>query len=86
MGIEPIEQYETFPVKLWSLLQRQLAGCGLTKGSPQQWIGTIRNLQRKGVSSVEVDWSGILSMLGEETESGQVFDELLAFERVPIDL
>ncbi len=78
MGIEPIEQYETFPVKLWSLLQRQLAGCGLTKGSPQQWIGTIRNLQRKGVSSVEVDWSGILSMLGEGTESGQVFDELLA--------
>jgi hypothetical protein len=78
MRIEPIEQYETSPIKLWSLLQRQLAACGLTKGSPQQWIGTIRNLQKKGVSSVEVDWSGILSMLGEEAESGQVFNELLA--------
>ncbi len=78
MRTEPIEQYETSPIKLWSLFERQLAACGLIKGSPQQWIGTIRNLQKKGVSSVEVDWSGILSMLGEESESDQIFEELLA--------
>ncbi|KAB2309552.1 hypothetical protein F8A87_09830 [Betaproteobacteria bacterium SCN2] len=72
------ERYELSPLKLWSPLQRQLAACGQTKGTPQQWIGTIRNLQKKGVSSVEIEWSGILSMLGEDEEPSQVFDELVA--------
>lgn len=77
MGKPTLEQYEVSPHKLWSPLRRQLAACGQIKGSPQQWIGTIRNLQKKGVSAVEVEWSGIMSMLGEDTEHGRVFDELL---------
>lgn len=58
-------QYEISSLKLWSPLQRQLATCDLTKASPQQWIGTIRNLQKKGVCAVEIEWSGILRWLGE---------------------
>lgn len=65
------EQYETSPLNLWSPLQRQLAACGLTKASSQQWIGTIRNLQKKGVSAVEIEWSGVLRWLGVDTESGK---------------
>ena len=72
------EQYEISPLKLWSPLQRQLAACGQVKGSPQQWIGTIRNLQKKGVSAVEVEWSGVMPMLGEDSEVHRVFDELVA--------
>jgi hypothetical protein len=72
-------QYEISPLKLWSPLQRQLATCGLTKASPQQWIGTIRNLQKKGVSAVEIEWSGITRWLGEVPESERVFNELAAF-------
>lgn len=72
-------QYEISPLKLWSPLQRQLASCGLTKASPQQWIGTIRNLQKKGVSAVEIEWSEILSWLGEAPESEKTFHELAAF-------
>lgn len=72
------ERYEIAPLKLWSPLRRQLAACGQARGTPQQWIGTIRNLQKKGVSAVEVEWSEIMSMLGEDAESGRVFDELLA--------
>ena len=78
MRTQPLEQYDISPIRLWSPLQRQLAGCGLTKGSPQQWIGTIRNLQKKGVSAVEVEWSGIMQELGEDTESDCVVNELLA--------
>lgn len=73
------EQYELSPLKLWSPLQRRLAASGQTKGTPQQWIGTIRNLQKKGVSAVEIEWSEIMSLLGDDTESGRVFDELSAF-------
>lgn len=72
------EQYEISPLKLWSPLQRQLAACGQCKGNPQQWMGTIRNLQKKGVSAVEVEWSGAMPMLGENSEGGRVFDELVA--------
>jgi hypothetical protein len=58
-------QYEVSRLKLWSPLRRQLAACGQTKGSPQQWLGTIRNLQKKGVSAVEVEWSGIIAALDD---------------------
>ncbi|OGT93922.1 MAG: hypothetical protein A2286_13305 [Gammaproteobacteria bacterium RIFOXYA12_FULL_61_12] len=72
------KQYEISPLKLWSPLQRQLAACGLIKGSPQQWIGTIRNLQKKGVSAVEIEWSDVMRMLGDVPESERVFHELVA--------
>lgn len=72
------ERYELSPLKLWSPLQRQLATCGQAKGTPQQWVGTIRNLQKKGVSAVEIEWSGIMSMLGEDAESDRVLNELIA--------
>jgi hypothetical protein len=72
------EQYEISPLKLWSPLQRQLAACGQVKGCTQQWIGTIRNLQKKGVSAVELEWSGVLPLLGEDFEANKVFDELIA--------
>ncbi len=77
MFIQP--QYEISPLKLWSPLQRQLASCGLTKASPQQWIGTIRNLQKKGISATEIEWSGILSWLGDVPESESILYELLEF-------
>jgi len=73
------EQYELSPLKLWSALQRQLAACGLEKGTPSQWIGTIRNLQKKGVSGVEIEWSEVIPALERDTEASLQIDELLAF-------
>lgn len=72
------EEYEISPLKLWSPLQRQLAACGQVKASPQQWLGTIRNFQKKGVSAVEVEWSAIMLLVGEDVESDRVFNELVA--------
>ncbi|MCX7167847.1 MAG: hypothetical protein NTV11_16440 [Rhodocyclales bacterium] len=63
MRTEPLEQYDISPIKLWSPLQRQLAACGQARGSPQQWLGTIRNLQKKGVSAVEIEWSRVIAAL-----------------------
>ena len=71
-------QYETSRLELWSPLRRQLAACGQAKGSPQQWLGTIRNLQKKGVSAVEVEWSGLLELLGDHQESDSAISQLLA--------
>ena len=79
MRTHPLEQYDISPIKLWSPLQRQLATCGLTKGTPQQWLGTIRNLQKKGVSSVEIEWSEIVPLLADLPESVLVIESLLAF-------
>lgn len=86
---QPIEKYDVFPIKLWSPLQRQLAASGQTKGSPQQWIGTIRNLQKKGVSAVEIEWSEILVILDEHPPELPLHrDDLLAYlnDKPPCDL
>ena len=88
MPKQPPEQYELSPLKLWSSLQRQLAASGQTKGTPQQWIGTIRNLQKKGVSAVEVEWSKIIRLLEVDPSPIHHIDDLLAFlaERPPCEL
>lgn len=83
-----LEQYDISPLKLWSPLQRQLAASGQTKGSPQQWMGTIRNLQKRGVSAVEIEWSEVLSVLGGHPEPFLHVDDLLSFltDRPPCEL
>lgn len=73
------KRYELSPIKLWSPLQRQLALSGQRKGSPQQWMGVIRNLQKKGVSAVEIKWSQIIPALEEHPESVVHIEELLNF-------
>lgn len=71
-------QYEVSPMKLWSPLQRQLAACGQRRGTPLQWVGTIRNLQKNGVSALEIEWSGIIPALEKDTKPFLEIDELLA--------
>ena len=71
------DRYELSPLALWSSLERQLAVCGQTKGTPQQWIGTIRNLQKKGVSEVEIEWSMIIPTLEQHAAPFLQIDELL---------
>jgi len=72
-------RYESSPLKLWSPLQRQLATGGQTKGTPQQWIGAIRKLQKNGVSSTEIEWAKIIPMLEKHPAARLHVDELLAF-------
>lgn len=79
MQTQTPKQYELSPLKLWSPLQRLLTASGQTKGTPQQWIGTIRNLQKKGVSAVEIEWANIIPVLEEHPEPLLHIDELLAF-------
>ncbi len=65
MQTQPSDQYEFSPLQLWSQLERLLVASGQTGGTPQQWIGTIRNLQKKGVSALEIEWSNIIAALEE---------------------
>jgi hypothetical protein len=80
MGMQTTEQeqYEVLPLKLWSPLQRQLTASGQVKGTPQQWAGTIRNLQKKGVSAVEIEWSRIIPALEDRPSAQLHLDELLS--------
>ena len=77
MQTTPPDQYELSPLKLWSPLQRQLAASSQAKGSPQQWIGVIRNLQNKGVSATEIEWSGVIPALEGNIAPISRRDELL---------
>lgn len=78
MPTQASEQYEPSPFKLWSPLQHHLTASGQTKGTPQQWIGTIRNLQNKGVSPVEIEWSNIIPVLEEHPAPLLPLERLLA--------
>ena len=59
----PLDHYDVLPLTLWSPLQRHLLATGQVRGTPQQWIGTLRNLQNTGVSAVEIEWSRIIQTL-----------------------
>jgi hypothetical protein len=82
------QKYDRSPLKLWSPLQRHIADHSQRKGTPQQWIGTIRNWQKKGVSSVEIEWSRIIPMLESHRAPFIGIDEVLAFlgDRPPCEL
>ena len=74
------EQFEVSPLKLYSALQRQLAKCGQTKCHRQQWMGVIRNLQKKGVSQAEIDGSEIMAFLEHVAPTSIVhINELISF-------
>ena len=75
------EQYEVSPLKLWSPLDRQLAACGQKRGTSEQWIGTIRNLQKKSVSAAEIEGSEIIPFLESHTTAQLYLTDLLAFLR-----
>jgi hypothetical protein len=83
-----MEHYEVSRIKLWSPLVRALATCGQSKGSPQQWIGTIRNLRNKGVSGVEIDWSQVIPFLEQHDAPLLHLDALTTFltDRPPCEL
>lgn len=72
-------KYEVLPLTLWSQLQRRLASCGLTKGAPEQWIGTINNLQSSGVSAIEIEWCRVEKLLGSSSARSVTLGELLKF-------
>ena len=76
--MQRLEKYERSSLELWSPLQRYLAISGQPRATPQQWIGTIRNLQRKGVSSVEIEWPKIIPTLEECRAPFLRIDEVLA--------
>lgn len=76
---KPQEKHELSPLTLWSPLQRRLSTGGQTKGTPQQWIGLIRNLQQKGVSATEIEWSNIIPTLEKHSAQLLHVNELLAF-------
>lgn len=83
-----MEHYEVSPIKLWSPLVRALAASGQSKGSPEQWIGTIRNLRNKGVSEVEIEWSRIIPFLEQQDAALLHLDALTAFltDKSPCEL
>jgi hypothetical protein len=80
MGIQTLlpEHYDVLPLTLWSPLQQQLAACDQAKGTPDQWAGTLRNFEKKGVSAVEIKWSRILEVLDGHPADSLHRDELLA--------
>lgn len=60
------DNFETQPIKLGSSLRQRLAACGQAIAPIDQWFGTIRNLQKNGVSSAEIEWSGIEEYLVDQ--------------------
>lgn len=79
MSKDTPDKYEVLPLKLWSPLHSHLAASQQLKSSPQQWLGIIRNLEKKGVSRTEIAWSVIISYLESSPARYVQLSELLAF-------
>jgi hypothetical protein len=75
----PPDHYDVLPLTLWSPLQSHLAASGQVRGTPQQWAGTLRNLQKTGVTAVEIEWSRITQTLEAHPALQLHRDEVLEF-------
>ena len=60
-------RYETEPLNLWSPLRRKLEVAPQSVAQAEQWVGLIRNFEKAGVSSTEIEWSSLLSFLQSRT-------------------
>jgi hypothetical protein len=71
---------EVITLKLFSLLTSAIHECGTNKAGGLQWLGTINNLQKRGVSAAEIEWSGVLEFLrglnDQKVSRDQVIDYL----------
>lgn len=56
-------RYESEPLNLWSPLRRKLEVVPQSVAQAEQWIGLIRNFEKTGVSSTEIEWSNLLLYL-----------------------
>lgn len=65
----------------YSALEKQITDLPQGKGSPEQWLGIIKNLIQKGVKQEELDWTGIEDWIKEQKGSvakQQIIDYLAA--------
>jgi hypothetical protein len=60
-------RYESKPLNLWSPLRRKLEVAPQSVAQAEQWVGLIRNFEKTGVSSTEIEWSSLLSFLQSRT-------------------
>lgn len=76
------EFLEVIPLKLTSLLVSNLRANGTQSAVHEQWAATIRNLQRRGVSATEIEWSGVLDYLADQKDCkvsrNQIIDYLVS--------
>lgn len=56
-------RYESEPLNLWSPLRRKLEAVPQSVAKSEQWLGLIRNFEKIGVSSTEIEWSNLLPYL-----------------------
>lgn len=56
-------RHQSEPLNLWSSLYRKLEAVTQPSASAEQWAGLIRNFEKSGVSTTEIEWSGLLHFL-----------------------
>jgi GGDEF domain-containing protein len=69
---------QDFAALWYSPLQRAVEAITTNKASPQQWANTIRAL--KGVTPMEIEWSGVLDWLKVQEQGGATFERALLDE------
>lgn len=71
-------QIATEDIRLFSGMEKAILATGLERASGNQWQGTLNNLQHKGVSRVEIDWSGLPQWLSDRENQRVSVRDLLA--------
>lgn len=56
-----------YPQRLYSLLRQRLESLPMKRATARQWQRTLLNLKREGVRREELDWSGALTFLAQQS-------------------
>ena len=78
------------PQKLYRILEERLIKLPLQRATAEQWLATIYNQKKKGVSDDEIQWSGVTQFLRQKNSNVMISKkeiiEQLRYENISLEL
>ena len=78
------------PQKLYRILEERLIKLPLQRATAEQWLATIYNQKKKGVSDDEIQWSGVTQFLRQKNSHAMISKkeiiEQLRYENISLEL
>lgn len=64
----PRERSYAYPQHLYSVLRQRIEALPMQRAKARQWQRTLLNMKREGIRREELDWSGVLEFLSQQSE------------------
>jgi len=71
------EELHDYPNSLYSILRNRISALPMMRATADQWRRTLLNMKRDGIRREELDWSGAMEFLSQQTQHDFITKEAL---------